>query len=68
MRDITLPDGSLRGGQVTLMKLMAEFTNKIPEQEFSLAEIRSFLLEYRWSPHLVVENVQEWVARPGKSK
>jgi hypothetical protein len=41
MRDNTLPDGSRRGDEVTLRKLMTEFANKIPEQEFSLAEMTS---------------------------
>lgn len=47
---------------------MTEFANKIPEQEFSPAEIQSFLLEYRQSPHMAVENVQEWVVRTRKGK
>ena len=42
MRDDTLPDKSRRGDEVTLRKLMTEFANKIPEQEFSPAEIQSF--------------------------
>ncbi|KAH6667225.1 hypothetical protein B0J14DRAFT_629552 [Halenospora varia] len=53
---------------VTLRKLMTEFANKIPEQEFSPAEIQSFLLEYRRSPHMAVENVQEWVVRTREGK
>jgi chaperone BCS1 len=40
-----------------LRKLMTEFANKILEQEFSPAEIQLFLLEYRQSPHMAVENV-----------
>jgi chaperone BCS1 len=68
MRDDTLPDGSQRGDEVTLRKLMTEFANKIPEQEFSPAEIQSFLLEYRRSPHMAVENVQEWVVRTREGK
>jgi chaperone BCS1 len=68
MRDDTLPDGSQRGDEVTLRKLMTEFANKIPEQEFSPAEIQSFLLEYRRSPHVAVENVQEWVVRTREGK
>ena len=59
MRDDTLPDGSRRGDEVTLKKLMTEFASKIPAQEFSPAEIHSFLLEYRRSPHKAVENAQE---------
>jgi chaperone BCS1 len=68
MRDDTLLDGSRRGDEVTLRKLMTEFANKMPEQEFSPAEIQSFLLEYRRSPHIAVENVQEWVVRTREGK
>ena len=63
MRDEILSDGSQRGADDTPRKLMTEFANKIPEQEFSPAEIQSFLLEYGRSPHMAVENVQEWVLR-----
>jgi chaperone BCS1 len=68
MRDDTLPDGSRQVDEVTLRKLMTEFANKMPEQEFSPAEIQSFLLEYRRSPHMAVENVQEWVVRTREGK
>lgn len=68
MRDDTLPDGSRQGDEATLRKLMTEFANKMPEQEFSPAEIQSFLLEYRRSPHMAVENVQEWVVRTREAK
>ena len=68
MRDDTLPDRSRRGDEVTLRKLMTEFANKMPEQEFSPAEIQSFLLEYTRSPHMAVENVQEWVVRTREGK
>jgi mitochondrial chaperone BCS1 len=68
MRDNTLLDRGQQGDKVTLRKLMTEFITKIPEQEFSPAEIQSFLLEYRRSPHITVENVQEWVVRTRKAK
>ncbi|KAH7418669.1 P-loop containing nucleoside triphosphate hydrolase protein [Cadophora sp. MPI-SDFR-AT-0126] len=68
MRDDTLPDGSQRGAEDTLRKLMTEFARKIPEQEFSPAEIQSFLLEYKRLPHIAVENVQEWVVRTREGK
>jgi len=68
MRDDTLPDRSRQGDEVTLRKLMTEFANKMPEQEFSPAEIQSFFLEYRRSPHMAVENVQEWVVRTREGK
>ena len=52
MRDDTLPDGNRQGDEFTLRKLMTECANKMPEQEFSPAEIQSFLLEYMRSPHM----------------
>ncbi|KAH6661756.1 hypothetical protein B0J14DRAFT_571426 [Halenospora varia] len=54
--------------KIMLRKLATEFANKLPEQEFSPAEIQSFLLEYRRSPHMAVENVQEWVVRAREAK
>ena len=68
MRDDTLPDGSQRGDEDTLRKLMREFASKIPEQEFSAAEVQLFLKEYRRLPHMAVENVQEWVVRTREGK
>jgi len=68
MRNATLPDENQRGNKVTLRKLIIEFINKIPEQEFSPAEIQLFLLEYRRSPHIVIENIQEWVIRTREGK
>ena len=68
MRDDTLPDGSQRGDEDTLRKLMREFASKIPEQEFSAAEVQSFLMEYKRVPHMAVENVQEWVVRTREGK
>ncbi|KAH7363941.1 BCS1 N terminal-domain-containing protein [Rhexocercosporidium sp. MPI-PUGE-AT-0058] len=68
MRDDTLPDGSQRGDEDTLRKLMREFASKIPEQEFSAAEVQSFLMEYKRLPHMAVENVQEWVVRTREGK
>jgi chaperone BCS1 len=59
IRDDILLDRSWRGDKVTFRKLMTKFANKIPEQEFSPAEIQSFLPEYRRLPHIAVENAQE---------
>ena len=47
---------------------MTEFASKIPEQEFSAAEVQSFLMEYKRVPHMAVENVQEWVVRTREGK
>ena len=41
-----------------LRKQAVDFASKVPEQEFSPAEIQSFLLEYRELPYIVVQNVQ----------
>ena len=68
MRDDTLTDGSQRGDEDMLRKLMTEFASKIPEEEFSAAEIQLFLKEYRRLPHMAVENVQEWVVRTREGK
>jgi chaperone BCS1 len=40
-----------------------EFARKIPEWEFSPAEIQSFLVEHRGSARVAVEKVQEWIDR-----
>jgi chaperone BCS1 len=40
-----------------------EFARKIPEAEFSPAEIQSFLVEHRGSARVAVEKVQEWIDR-----
>ncbi|KAH6703028.1 hypothetical protein BKA61DRAFT_438083, partial [Leptodontidium sp. MPI-SDFR-AT-0119] len=63
MPDDTSTDGSQRGDEDTLRKLMTDFASKIPEREFSPAEVQSFLLEYKRLPHMAVENVHEWVVR-----
>lgn len=52
----------------TVERLANEFTGKVPEQEVSPAEIQSFLVENRDSPHVALENVQEWMTRVGKEK
>ncbi|PVH70485.1 P-loop containing nucleoside triphosphate hydrolase protein [Cadophora sp. DSE1049] len=68
MHDDTLPDGSQRADEDTLRKLMTEFASKIPKQEFSAAEVQSFLMQYKRSPHMAVENAQEWVVSTREAK
>ncbi|KAH9204471.1 hypothetical protein DL95DRAFT_398457, partial [Leptodontidium sp. 2 PMI_412] len=68
MRDDTPTDESQRKDEDMLRKLMTEFAGKIPEEEFSAAEIQLFLKEYRRLPHMAVENVQEWVVRTREGK
>jgi chaperone BCS1 len=44
-------------------RLAKEFAAKVPKLEFSLAEILSFLLEYKQSPGEAVDNVEVWITR-----
>ena len=44
-------------------RLAKVFAAKMPELEFSPAEILSFILEYRLSPEEVVDNVEAWATR-----
>jgi mitochondrial chaperone BCS1 len=52
----------------TVERLANEFTSKVSEWELSPAEIQSFLLENRDSPHAAVENVQQWMDRVREEK
>jgi hypothetical protein len=54
--------------ETELKKLAADFAGKVPEQEFSLAEIQLFLLRYRKSPAMAVQNVQDWVVKCREEK
>lgn len=47
----------------TVERYAGEFASKIPEGEFSPAEIQSFLVEHRGSARMAVEKVQEWMNR-----
>jgi chaperone BCS1 len=51
-------------------RIADEFVSKVPEQEFSPAEILSFLVERKRSPTDAVADVKEWVdkAREDGSK
>jgi hypothetical protein len=44
-------------------RLAKEFAARVPELEFSPAEILSFLLEYRQSPGEAIDNVEAWTTR-----
>jgi mitochondrial chaperone BCS1 len=44
-------------------RLAKEFAARVPELEFSPAEILSFLLEYRQSPGEAIDNVEAWMTR-----
>ncbi|KAH8661726.1 mitochondrial chaperone BCS1 [Ilyonectria robusta] len=54
--------------QLVLERLADEFAVKVPEREFSPAEILSFLIRYRDSPSCALENVEEWVVRTLQEK
>jgi chaperone BCS1 len=54
--------------QLVLERLADEFAVKVPEHEFSPAEILSFLVPYRDSPNCALDNVEEWVARTLQEK
>ncbi|KAH6884968.1 P-loop containing nucleoside triphosphate hydrolase protein [Thelonectria olida] len=54
--------------QPVLERLADEFAAKVPEHEFSPAEILSFLVRYRDSPNSALDNVEEWVARTLQEK
>jgi chaperone BCS1 len=43
--------------------LAKEFASKVPELKFSLAEIFSFLLEYRKSPEEAINNVEQLISK-----
>ena len=47
---------------VAACDLAAEFVTKVPQLEFSPAEILSYLLQYRQSPADAVKHAEEWVA------
>jgi mitochondrial chaperone BCS1 len=52
----------------TVERLANEFTSKVSELELSHAEIQSFLLENRDSPHASVGNAQQWMDKKKKVK
>jgi chaperone BCS1 len=47
----------------TVERWAREFSRKVPEREFSPAEIQSFLLEHRCSVRVAVEKAQQWMHR-----
>ncbi|KAH7161508.1 BCS1 N terminal-domain-containing protein [Dactylonectria macrodidyma] len=48
--------------------LAAQFAEKIPEHEFSPAEIQGLLLKHKRNPEKVLENVDEWIVETRKEK
>lgn len=58
----------LEGEKKTKLKeLAAEFAREVPENEFSPAEVKLYLMSYRKSP-MAVKNAEEWVVRLREEK
>ncbi|ODA84066.1 hypothetical protein RJ55_02584 [Drechmeria coniospora] len=59
-----------RGHEVdpTLETMAKSFAARVPEHEFSPAEVISYLLQYKHSLAAAVENAEEWVAAMRKEK
>jgi chaperone BCS1 len=51
--------------KTALKQLAADFAARVPEYKFSPADIQLFLLGYRQSPAMAVQNVREWVELKG---
>ena len=49
--------------QFSTLAPLKQFAAKIPELEFSPAEILSFLTEHRISPQEAIDNTGAWMAR-----
>jgi chaperone BCS1 len=49
-------------------QLAQEFAAKVPELEFSPAELLSFLMGYRQSPREAIDNVEIWMTRIREAK
>lgn len=58
----------LEAEETKLKELAVDFTSKVPEHEFSPAEVQLYLLGYRKSPAMAAQNVQEWVLRARQEK
>jgi len=49
--------------EVGVERLAEQLAAKMPELEFSLAEIQSFLLAHKHSPGMAVANVNQWMTK-----
>jgi chaperone BCS1 len=61
-------NGSDCNTEKTLEQLADDFAGRVPESEFSPAEVLSLLLEHRRSPESAVANVAAWVSRVREEK
>ncbi len=56
----TTAEGEAVENDAAAAHLGNDFADKMPEGEFNSAEIMSFLVENRNSPHKAVEGVERW--------
>ncbi|KAH7312219.1 BCS1 N terminal-domain-containing protein [Stachybotrys elegans] len=49
-------------------RLALDFASKIPEHEFSPAEIQGLLLRHKHNPEAAIEQVEEWIVQTRKEK
>ncbi|KAH7303608.1 BCS1 N terminal-domain-containing protein [Stachybotrys elegans] len=49
-------------------QLAIDFASKIPEHEFSPAEIQGLLLRHKHNPEAAIEQVEEWIVQTRKEK
>lgn len=54
--------------QEKVLRLAAEFARRVPENEFSPAELQGFLLKHKRHPERAVERIEEWVEATRKEK
>lgn len=72
--DNEVTEGNMKVGELEaekntkLKELAAEFAMQVPENEFSPAQVKLYLMGYRKSPSMAVKNVQEWVVRLREEK
>ncbi|PVH91525.1 putative mitochondrial chaperone bcs1 [Periconia macrospinosa] len=62
-RNVYQAGGETAGEDCKLLPLAQEFVAKVPRLEFSPAEILSFLLENKHSPHHAIANVAVWMEK-----
>jgi chaperone BCS1 len=58
--------GDVQGDEIE--RLAKAFAAQVPEEEFSPADVQSFLVQHKSSPADAVNGVQEWVANEKKGK
>ncbi|CAO3645551.1 unnamed protein product [Cunninghamella blakesleeana] len=51
-----------------LLNLAKQFSSKIPNHQFSMAHLQGYLMAYKRTPEVAVENVEEWVKKHFQNK